>query len=46
MSIGNIPKFENQNNLCINVFELQTDTLIPVYVNKNYSKPQIDLLVV
>ena len=44
MSIGNIPKFENQNNLCINVFELQTDTLIPVYVNKNYSKPQIDLL--
>ena len=44
MHISQIPKFEKQNGLNINVFELETDSLRPVYVNKNYLKPQIDLL--
>ena len=48
MSIVNIPKFEKQNGLNINVFELsekkKNESLTPVYVNKNYSGKQIDLL--
>ena len=44
MSINQIPKFEKQNGLNINVFELEEDTLIPIYVNENYSASQIDLM--
>ena len=44
MHINQIPKFEKQNGLCINVFELESNTLSPVYINKNYSSQQIDLL--
>ena len=45
MYISNVPKFENQNKLCINVFELNENNVIePKYINKNYTKPQIDLL--
>ena len=45
MSITQIPKFEKQNGLCINVFELENDSLRPVYINtENYQKTQIDLM--
>ena len=44
MPISQIPKFENQNKLSINVFELENNTLSPIYVNKNYKSQQIDLL--
>ena len=44
MKIKDIPKFENLNNLNINVFELTGNVLKPIHVNKNYLQPQIDLL--
>ena len=43
MKVKDIPKFENLNNLNINVFELTGNVLTPVHVNKNYLQPQIDL---
>ena len=43
-----IPKFENLNNLNVNVFELtnsvRSSALTPIHINKNYLQPQIDLL--
>ena len=39
-----IPKFERLNRLNIYVFELNGTVLTSVYINKNYSQPQIDLL--
>ena len=39
-----IPKFENLNNLNVNVFELTETVLTPIHINKNYLQPQIDLL--
>ena len=44
MKVKNIPKFENLNNLNINVFELTGNVLTPIHINKNYLQPQIDLL--
>ena len=44
MKVKDIPKFENLNNLNINVFELTGNVLTPIHVNKNYLQPQIDLL--
>ena len=44
MKVKDIPKFENLNNLNINVFELTVNVLTPIHVNKNYLQPQIDLL--
>ena len=44
MKVKDIPKFENLNNLNINVFELTGIVLAPIHVNKNYLQPQIDLL--
>ena len=44
MKVKDIPKFENLNNLNINVFELTGTVLAPIYINKNYLEPQIDLL--
>ena len=41
-------KFEDLNNLNVNVFELtnsvRSSALTPIYINKNYDQPQIDLL--
>ena len=44
MKVKDIPKFENLNNLNINVFELTGNVLTPIHVNKKYLQPQIDLL--
>ena len=44
MKVKDIPKFENLNNLNVNVFELTGNVLTPIHVNKNYLQPQIDLL--
>ena len=44
MKIKDIPKFENLNNLTVNVFELTKTVLTPIHTNTNYDQPQIDLL--
>ena len=44
MKVKDIPKFENLNNLNVNVFELTGTVLTPIHINKNYLQPQIDLL--
>ena len=44
MKVKDIPKFENLNNLNVNVFELTGAVLTPIHINKNYFQPQIDLL--
>ena len=44
MKIKDIPKFENLNNLNVNVFELTRTVLTPIHTNKNYLQSQIDLL--
>ena len=44
MKVKDIPKFENLNNLNVNVFELTGNVLTPIYINENYKQPQIDLL--
>ena len=44
MKVKDIPKFENLNNLNINVFELTNSVLTPIHTNTNYDQPQIDLL--
>ena len=43
MHIKDIPKFEKQNGLNINVFELD-EHICRIYINTNYTKPQSDLL--
>ena len=45
MKVKDIPKFENLNNLKVNVFELSGTVLTPILINKNYLQPQIDLLI-
>ena len=44
MKVKDIPKFENLNNLNVNVFELTGTVLAPIHINKKYLQPQIDLL--
>ena len=44
MKIKDIPKFENLNNLNVNVFELTKRVLTPIHTNTNYDQPQIALL--
>ena len=44
MKVKDIPKFENLNNLNMNVFELTNSVLTPIHTNTNYDQPQIDLL--
>ena len=48
MRIKDVPKFENLNNLNVNVFELtnsvRSSALTPIHINTNYDQPQIDLL--
>ena len=44
MKIKDIPKFENLNNLNVNVFELTRTVLTPIHITKNYLQSQIDLL--
>ena len=44
MKVKDIPKFENLNNLNVNVFELTGAVLTPIHINKNYLQSQIDLL--
>ena len=44
MKIKDIPKFENLNNLNVNVFELTKTVLTPIHTNTNYDQPQIGLL--
>ena len=44
MKTKDIPKFENLNNLNVNVFELTKTVLTPIHTNTNYDQPQIDLL--
>ena len=44
MKIKDIPKFENLNNLNVNVFELTKTVLTPIHINTNYDQPQIDLM--
>ena len=44
MKIKDIPKFENLNNLNVNVFELTKTVLTPIHINTNYDQQQIDLL--
>ena len=44
MKVKDIPKFENLNNLNVNVFELTGAVLTPIHNNKNYLQSQIDLL--
>ena len=42
--VKDIPKFENLDNLNVNVFELTNSVLTPIHINKDYLQPQIDLL--
>ena len=44
MKVKDIPKFENLNNLNVNVFELTGAVLTPIKINKKYLQPQIDLM--
>ena len=44
MKVKDIPKIESMNNLKINVFVLNKTILSRIYINQNYLKPQIDLL--
>ena len=44
MKVKDIPKFENLNNINVNVFELTRTVLTPIHTNKNYLQPQTDLL--
>ena len=44
MKVKDMPKFENLNNLNVNVFELNGTVLTPIHTNTNYDQPQIDLL--
>ena len=44
MKVKDIPKFENLNNLNVNVFELTNSVLTPIHINKNYLQPQSELL--
>ena len=44
MKVKDIPKFENLNNLNINVLELTNNVLTPIHTNTNYDQPHIDLL--
>ena len=44
MKVKDIPKFENLNNINVNVFELTKTVLTPIHTNTNYDQPQIDLL--
>ena len=44
MKVKDIPKFENLNNLNVNVFELTKTVWTPIHTNTNYDQPQIDLL--
>ena len=47
MKVKDIPKFENLNNLNVNVFELpnsKNSVLTPIHINTNYDQPQTDLL--
>ena len=44
MKVKDFPKFENLNNLNVNVFELTGAVLTPFHINKNYLQSQIDLL--
>ena len=44
MKVKDIPKFENLNDLNVNVFELNGTVLTPIHIIKNYLQPQIDLL--
>ena len=44
MKVKDIPKFENLNNLNVNVFELTNGKLTPILINKNNLQLQIDLL--
>ena len=44
MKVKDIPKFENLNNLNVNVFELTKTVLTPIHTNTNYDQPQTDLL--
>ena len=44
MKVKDIPKFENLNNLNVNVFELTGAVSTPIHINKNYLQSQIDLL--
>ena len=39
MKVKDIPKFDNLNNLNVNVFELTGTVLTPIHVNKNYLQP-------
>ena len=43
-NVKDIPKFENLDNLNVNVFELTNSVLTPIHFNKDYLQPQIDLL--
>ena len=42
MSIKDIPKFENVNDLNVNVFKLSGTVFTPIHINTNYDQPQID----
>ena len=44
MKVKDIPKFENLNNLNVNVFELTGEVLTPILINKIYLQPQLKLL--
>ena len=44
MKVKDIPKFENLNNLNVNVFELTKTILTPIHINMNYDQPQINRL--
>ena len=44
MKVKDIPKFENLNNLNVNVFELTGTKSTSIPNNKKYLQPQIDLL--
>ena len=44
MKVKDIPKFENLNNINVNVFGLTGSVLSPLHINMNNDQPQIDLL--
>ena len=44
MSIKNIPKFERENNLTINIYQYEQKTVLPLLISKRNQNEAINLL--
>ena len=44
MSLKNIPKFERQNNITINIYQYERKTVLPLLISKRNQNEAINLL--